>query len=280
MERHAKRRPDAPYSPDDWPPHPDHGRYWCGGEDGYHVAASLPQVERALKILDALTKALVKSGFRVLVKEPDRRNRNDRAESRLIAEKSGEQLHYRMWESYSRRYYTAKEHAAAKKESRYLGSVEYIPNGTFVLELTGAEYRIEQMFRETKTRTLDLELPDIVTKFLEAVPRQKALREERLAQERAWQEAAQRRREEENRIREEKTQVESLLEEAGHARRFAELRSYLDAVEREAMQDGGITDAGRKWLVEARRLIERYDPMLVRLGPSPAVRDENDSQGD
>ena len=275
MERHAKRRPDAPYSPDDWPPHPDHGRYWCSGEDGYQLCVSLPQVERALGILDVLTKALTKQGFRISIKEPEHRSRHDRGQSRLVAEKKGEELHYRMWESYSQRRYTAKEQADAQRASRYIGKVEYIPNGTFVLELSGSEYRIQQTFRETSTKTLDQDLATIVTAFVDAVPRQIALREERLEEERARQQEAHRRWQEENRIRQEKQLVESLLDEASRARRFAELRGYLDAIEREAVTTGGVSDVGRKWLEEAQRLIDLYDPMQARLGPKPIACTQN-----
>lgn len=277
VERHAKRRPDAAYSPDDWPPHPDHGRYWCSGEDGYHLCVSLPEVNRALEILDVLTKALTKQGFRISIKQPEHRNRHDRGESRLVAEKKGEELHYRMWESYSQRRYTAKEQAEAERARQYIGKVEYIPNGLFALELSGTEYRIQQTFRETNTKTLDQDLSNIVTAFVDAVPRQIALREERLEEERARQEEAHRRWQEENRTRQEKQLVENLLHEASRARRFAELRGYLDAIEREAVTTGGLSDVGRKWLEEARRLIDLYDPMQARLGLSNANNPDNDN---
>lgn len=190
-------------------------------------------------------------------------------------EKKGEELHYRMWESYSQRRYTAKEQAEAQRASRYIGKVEFIPNGLFALELSGAEYRIQQTFRETNTKTLDHDLANIVTAFVDAVPRQRSLREVRLEEERARQEEAHRRWQEESRIRQEKQEVENLLDEASRARRFAELRSYLKAVEREASAGGGVTDAGRKWLEEARRLIELYDPLQARLGPKPIAGKQN-----
>lgn len=272
VERHAKRRPGAPYPSGDWPPHADHGRYWCGGEDGYPLLISLAQVERVLGILDGLTKGLIREGFLVVVREPDHPNRHDRSQPRLAAEMKGERLHYRLYESYSQRRYSAKEQAEAKKASRYIGRVEYIPNGTLVFELSGSEYRIKQTFRETNAKTFDLDLPTLVNAFVDAVLRQKALREERLAEERARQVEASRRWQEEHRLRQEKEQVEALLDEASRARRFAELRSYLATVEREATQGGGMTAEGRTWLDEARRLVEMYDPLQIRLDSADASR--------
>lgn len=268
IERHAKRRPGAPYVSGDWPPREDHGRY-CGGGDneGYHLVVSFAALDRALALLDTVTKALGKQGFRFSHSKPDTRGHYQRGPSGLIAEKNGEQFHYYLREGYSQRVRSATELAAARKAGEYPTSREYLPNGSFSFELSGSEYGIARTFRDTRSTKLEGALGTIVATIVDAVSRQKAARDAREADELARREAEHRRWVEAERIRKEKAEVEKLLEEATRAKRFAELREYLDTVERAALRAGGISESGQEWLTESRRLVELYDPMQLRLGP-------------
>lgn len=276
VARHAKRRPDAPYIPGDWPPTADHGRYWCAGGDGYHLAVSFAALERALGILDTLTKALATQGFKFLVAEPEQRGHYRRGMTGLIATKDDEQLHYFLREGYNRRERTAKELAEAKKASEYLARYENLPNGSFTLELTGTEYGVNETFRDSKSAKLETQLGRVIAFLVDAVPRLKELRAAREAEERASQERERRRWEEQERIRREKEQVEALLKEAARAREFELLREYLDRIERLALRNGGVREDGSKWLAEARRLVELYDPTQARLGQRSPSEDDDD----
>ncbi len=84
IKRHAARRPGTPWLPSDGlPTYDDHGRYVCIGEDGYHLTCSFDVLERALVILDTITRALARSGFTFAFKKDDNRHDYSRALSWL-----------------------------------------------------------------------------------------------------------------------------------------------------------------------------------------------------
>lgn len=275
IARHAKRRPNAPYVSGDWPPHDDHGRFTCGGSDGFSLTVSFAVLDRALLILDVLAKALAKQGFRFEFAEPEDRNFAHQRLSGLLATNEGERLSLHLREGYTRRERTAKELAAAEKAHQYLPKYEHQPNGSLTLEVQGQEYGIKETFRDGKKENLELQLGRIVAAFVDAVPRQKRLRAEREQALQAQREAEHRRWVERERIREEEAHVEKLLSEAERARRFQVLRGYLNRLERTTLRDGAISDQGRKWLERARELVDAYDPAMERLGRSPSGSEED-----
>jgi hypothetical protein len=282
VERHARKRPNAPYIPGDWPPHDDHGRYCCNGDGGFHVTVSLQTLDRALRLVDALAKTLGKHGFRFEHKTGEKRGYERQTTAGLVAEKSSEQFHFHLREGYSRREYSAKELLEAKRENRYIGKYDYSPNGKLAFEFGGTEWGIAETFQDTKKVTLEAELGRIVATFVDAVSRQAALRQAREEAARLQREAEHLRWLERERVRKEEEQVERLLAEAERARKFQMLREYLDLLERQTLRNGEISEQGRAWLVEARRLAGArlagaYDPAMKRLGQDSGHEDTDES---
>jgi len=128
IERHVKRKPGAALLPDGWPPSGQHDRYSFGGNDGYRMTVSFDVLERALKLLDTLVKALVEQGFRVgFEKRRMSQARDERPE--LTVTKADDRFHFLLREGYSRHEHSAKELLEAKQERRYLSAYRYSPNG-------------------------------------------------------------------------------------------------------------------------------------------------------
>jgi len=275
IARHAKRRPDAPYVYGDWPPRAEHGRYECSSEEGFPVIASFEAFPRALAFLDALAKALVKQRFRLEVVECIDPIYTNRKSMRLMAIKEDERFSFKLREGYTRRERSAKERAAAEKSKTYLSRQETQPNGNLTFELGGQERGINETFRDDRKSKLEDELGRIVAAFVDAVPRQKELRIERIQREREQRDAERRCYEERERIRQEEALVEKLLEEAERAQKFLVLREYLDRLERTALREHAISEEGRAWLDRARMLITKYDPAQARLNRPGSETDDD-----
>ncbi len=265
VARHANRRRDAPHVPGDLPPQEDHGRFHCGGADGFPITVSFTALDRALTLLDALAKALAKQGFRFEGVEPESRRNRRPEQTGLRAVKDGERFGFRLREGYTRRERSAQELAAAQNAHRYVTAYEMQPNGSLTFELGGQEDGISEVFRDGRKRKLEAELGRIVAAFVDAVPRQKKLRAAKEKAEKERCEAEHRRSVERERVRKEERLVEKLLAEAQRARKFQVLREYLDRLERATLRASGISDEGRKWLEQARALIDSHDPAQVRL---------------
>jgi hypothetical protein len=261
----AKRLPGEPCDLRDAPPHDEHGRYRCPTGDGFPVVLSLAEVERALRLLDSLVKALVKEGFRFDVHKANERAPQCLSIRGLVAVKEGEQLGFSLREGYNRRERTGKELLDARNDHRYVLRVEDVPNGGFTFELVGDEAGINEIFRDDRKGKLESELGRIVATFVDAVPRQKILRAEREAVEQARQEQERQTSLERDRVRREKELLEAVLGEAENARRFGILKSYLEQLDQGVLRGGAISAEGAQWLSRVRALVATYDPADKRL---------------
>ena len=272
LARAAKvRKAGRSLQADEWPPWEDHGRLHCTAAEGYSLTVSLAVLDRALRILDAIAKALERQGFRFLDVDavPQRAGKTGNLGSYVV--KDNERLHFWCREGYSRRTRTAAELAEAERAHMYVGKCEYLPNGRLVIEMEGEEYGLGAIFRESAGVRLENDLGRVVAAFVDAVPRQRALREAREANERERRLAERRAWEERERVRKEKEALEALLLEAERSRRFQVLGEYLDQLERTVREEDEVSPEGQAWLAEMRALIDRYDPARRRLrGESPA----------
>ncbi len=123
-----RRKAGTSFGAADWPPADDNGRYRCGGQDGYPLTVSLPALERALRILDALAKALESRGFRFTHVERDHQDHRTAMPPGLYVTHQDEQFRFVLREGYRRRERSAAELAEAEKAKTYLGRFESMPN--------------------------------------------------------------------------------------------------------------------------------------------------------
>ncbi len=265
VARAAKRRPGVDYGPEYWPPWEQNGRYQCGGDEGYRLTISFDALERALRFMDTLVKALTKEGFRIDVRKVDTRQTNSRQLGGLVASKDGEVFGFLLREGYTRRERTAKELAEAKRDHSYVTKYESLPNGMLTFEFIGEQWGLDRTFPDGKTIKLEAEIRRIVATFVDGVARQKAIREEREQAARESREREHREWLERDRVRKEKEMVTKFLDEANLDDRFAKARLYLTRLTAAAHQGGELTDERRAWLVRMRELLDAFDPMIERL---------------
>jgi hypothetical protein len=237
------------------------------------LTASFATLDRALAILDAIVKALVKQGFRFEQATSNDHNPQHRRLAGSLILKDSEYLSFRMREGYTRRERSTKELLEAERRKQYVTKHEYSPNGRLVLELRGQEYRVGETFRDGTKEKLEVQLGRIVATIVDAVPRQKHLRAARERTELAHRAAEHQRWLEQERVRSEMERIETLLAESERARQFRILRCYLSRLERTVLRDGVLSEGQAKWLSESRALLDAYDPTAERLGRAPKRTD-------
>jgi hypothetical protein len=221
--------------------------------------ASLP---RALRIMDALVKALGARGMPLRI-EPD-------GKRRTCLTLQGRVLAIRLVENTSRteREPTKEERQEIKKYGHtYLPDrYSYQHTGALKLGILGNySDELQKVVADGKHQRVEQFLNEFVVKIeAEAVRRKR--HEEHLERQRLlWEEQARRRREREEKQRKEMERLEALEEEAHNWKRAEDIRAYVAAVEaKEARDDGSIELASElgQWIAWARHKADWIDPIL------------------
>jgi hypothetical protein len=226
------------------------------------IAVSEASLPRALRIMDALVKALDARGMPVRI-EPDGKRYS-------YVTLQGEKLAIRLVESTSRteRGPTAEERQYEKK----YGYV-YLPNkysyralGTLKLGAIGSYgSELKNAVADGKHQRVEQRLNDFVVKLEAEAVRRKRHAEHLERQHRFWEEQERIRREREERQRKEVERLKGLEQEAGNWRRAEAIRAYVAAAEAKQIQERRAVDADSKfglWLVWARHKADWIDPLI------------------
>lgn len=221
--------------------------------------ASLP---RALRILDALVKALDARGMHLRI-DPD-------GKRRTCLTLQGQVLAIRLVENTSRteREFSEKERQDIKKygytylPNRYL----YQQTGALKLGIIGSYYdELQKVVSDGKHQRVEQHLNEFVVKLeAEAVHRKR--REEHLEQQRRlWEEQERQRHEREERERKEIERLKALEEEARDWKRAEDIRAYVAAMEAKATRAHGSIELDSElgqWIVWARHKADWIDPLV------------------
>lgn len=235
----------------------DNGRYVCRASEGFSATFSLAVVPRGLLFVDALAKALEAEDFRLQVNS-ERRS--------LEATKQGEGVGFRIWESYSRREVAAAEVEKRRSAGEWARDFEYVGNGRLVLEISGREWGTSKTWRDGKKDKLENHLADIVAAFVELVPLQTRLREDRARKEAERQERERVNAQKRWREAEERREFEELIAESAKSDTLLRLARYLDEVEKSAKEEAGeLPAASAAWLAKMRARLAASDPFGQRV---------------
>jgi hypothetical protein len=224
------------------------------------VRVSKASLARALRILDALFKALEARGATVQL--------DPQHEHRSCVKIGAETITFRVEEEFTR-----QDHVPTKTDKPYLTPKwDHVATGNLTFHIDEWADGVRKTWRDGKTRRLEDLLPDILKGFLVIA---EALRTRRVAREReeqARKEAEARQAELERQRREEAARRQTLEDQVNCWVMSRNLRTFLDAVEDEARNRGVSaspdTDFGR-WLAWARQHADRLDPVQVILQPAP-----------
>lgn len=219
--------------------------------------ASLP---RALRIMDALVKALIARGMPLRI-EPD-------GNRRTCLTIQGQVLAIRLVENTSRieREPTKEERQEIKKYGHtYLPNrYSYQPTGALKLGILGHN-ELQKVVADGKHQRVEQFLNEFVVKLEAEAVRRKRHEEHLERQRRHWEEQARRRREREEKQRKEMERLKALEEEAHNWKRAENIRAYVAAVEAKAAREDGNIEVGSElgqWIAWARHKADWIDPIL------------------
>jgi len=235
--------------------------------------ASLP---RALRIMDALVKALDARGMPLRVTELD-------GKQRCCVTFQGQALAVRLVENMSRteREPTARERDEIKKYGRtYLPDrFSYHPTGTLKLGIIGNYYdELQKVVSDGKHQRIEQCLNEFVVKVeAEAVRRKREL-EHRERENRRWEEQARLRREREEKRQKEIERLKTLEEETRNWKRAEAIRAYVAAAETKVTREHGSIGSDSEfgqWIAWARHKADWIDPLVNTKCP---VLDDDDNE--
>jgi hypothetical protein len=235
------------------------------------VTVSPAQIDRALRLLDTLVKALEARGFPVKV--------TDGEHPRTVARVLGEDIGFQLYEEVDRH----EREPTQEEWERSLGPFSrertfYVqtPSGKLALHITDGT-GLRRTWTDRSDRRVEGFLNAFVVGLVGAAETVKEARAEyerreqaRQEAQRQWQEQERRRWEEERLRKEEEARLAKLEAQADAWRRAQLLRQFLAAVRAEAeARDGQIVPGGEleRWLAWVARKANTLDP-LPRLPPN------------
>jgi len=174
----------------------DHGVVASFGPDLFSVAVSPSQVDRSIRILNAVARASTERGFSA-----------ERGKNSACLLVNGEQLDFLLSEKVNREPHketAAETERAAREKKRWPSDLayrpwwmpqwDYSPSGLLVLELQDQHHSgLRRIFRDGKRQQLEDLLNDFLAAAVAYAAAEKAWREEHERQRREWNEQEQRR---------------------------------------------------------------------------------------
>ncbi len=226
---------------------------------------------RALRIMDALLKALDHRGF---------------AASTAVGKDSattisvlGETLAVSIEENVKQKEHQVTPAEERKRErdryfSLYIPRYDFIPTGALSLRVKNVwSNGVRTTWSDGKVQRVENCLNAFIIGLIKAAVQTRAHRLERERWEQEWQERMRQREEAERRQREEKEQLEKLLTDAENWQRSQLIQAYVDAVRAAATRKhGGVPPELDQWLAWAAEQAERLDPLRRSLASIPEGR--------
>lgn len=228
-------------------------------------------LDRALRIMDALIKALESRGINVSISEE-----GNRATSVSVL---GETLQFGIEETLNR---TERELTKAQKKEKEKYAwlynrpqYDYSPSGSLVLKIKSSEGRgFRRTWSDGKKQRVEDALNSFIVGLIKAAEAIKAERLERERWKREWQEKERQREEMARLRREEEERLQSLDKQVVGWHKSRQIRAYIEAVRQAAIQKHGQIAEGSQldqWLTWANQQADRIDPLSEN---SPSTLDE------
>jgi hypothetical protein len=239
------------------------------------VRVGRQSVGRAMRLMDALIKALEARGSTVTVVERDRTHQT-------CVKILDETIEIELREGLNRRekQFTAAELREREKYPwlRDHKEYEFYPSGNFVFTILGYYGEgLRKVWSDGKRQRLENCLNSIIAGLGAAAEGEKALRLKREQRERERQEEQRRRWEEEERRRKEEEKIKHLEKLAANWNQSRRIREFLSEVEKAAAESPAKkTDNLSDWLFWAHAYADSIDPIHLTFGS--AARPENDNK--
>lgn len=241
---------------------PDYKMGWlvARGAETLDIRVCRDSVDRALRIMDALIKALEERGFPVNLKNEEGYSTFVQVNEEKLAIGLDELLRFK------------------KSGDEWTGGDEryaYLPSGRLTLKIRSAEYMgCRYQWRDGVRLKLEDCLNAFVIGLQDAAELERTRRLEREELDRRFREERARAEELRKRQRDEMARLQQLETEVSNWRKAQEIRAYVSAVESDAVASDGSIEPGSdlaNWISWARSHADRFDPLAE--GP-PSVLDE------
>jgi hypothetical protein len=224
----------------------------AGSASVLNIKVSPEQLDRALRILDAVIKGIESQGLEILI--------SDSGTSVMVEEI---QVFFSLTEELE-----AKPREPTKWE-RDIGRTEvytYVPSGNLLLsidqpEVTGAR----KNWRDGK-KPLESNLAHFVVRLIEYGALAKKQEEERQERQRRWEEQRRQEAERQRRAWEEKEKFSKLMTIIQNWQQSEQIRQFADAVEKKLRENPDFT-VDEEWLAWVRKQADRIDPLLPKPAP-------------
>lgn len=217
-----------------------------GRREGLNIRVGPNSVDRALKIMDTLIKALEVKGAKVSIVK------KDYYKNSTCVNLSGVSLEFDIYE---------KTNIIKKGQDKFdYNQLDYIPNGELVLRIKNT-YGTRSEWGDGKRKKLESLIDSFIEGLYAAVAKEKELQKER----NKWKED-QKRTEEVERLRGiEQERVNNLEKEALCWQKSQIIRSYVEAATKAYIQNNGNIEAGsefKNWENWAKQQADYLDPLL------------------
>ncbi len=235
-------------------PNTDRYKRCYGGRGCLNISVSKGSIHRALRIMDALIKALSSRGYQV----------SQGSEYREVTSVNidGEEFNFRIQES-------SKEIPASNlgEEDRlysYGRMYDYIPTGKMTLQITNF-YHGDKCVKDSKTQRVEDKLNSFILMLVKAAEYEKNWRIEREIERREDEERMRVEREIQQKREQEQQMTKELFENAATWNKCVLARDYIEAVQSntDKESDGGEMDSWVLWANQQVDMVEsRLRPLL------------------
>lgn len=234
------------------------GRLVCNKAGCFHVSVSENLVERAINLLDALTKGLEYSGFKI------KSVIDDKSSNLVVAIKDNEYISIHVAEGY--KYQISK----SSKEMTILDKLLYgnkipQPTGKLTITLTALETKIVRSWIDSTT-FIESKLTAIISGFNELISLQKQRRIQNEIRKVQRAENAARFKEIESKRYVEKSIYDEVMKEAQTFKAHMELEAYLNYLELQYLeQNVKVKAQALSWIAMARKISQSSNPVPNRM---------------
>jgi hypothetical protein len=237
-------------------------------------------LDRVLRIMDALIKALEKRGSDVSIVKEDEHNPYSRFKTSVSV--LGERLDFSLRESFQQTDHipppSGRKGGSTFSSFHYAPKYDYKPSGRFSLMINGyIGTGVRANWSDGKKQQLEDCLNSFVIGLINAAVATKAQRIERERWERERRESEQRREEMARLRRKEEARLQSLEKEVESWQKSKNIRAYIEAVKEVGVRKHGEIAPGSQldqWLSWAHQQADHLDPLAEHPSSDLNKKDE------
>lgn len=238
------------------------------------ISVSKNSTDRAYRILNQFIRTLEELNCNVIVDEKD---------GLSYAIVRNEKLQLSLTEPNKRIQHviTPQEEARQAKDKYFTPpKYDYVNSGEFTFTLN-SPFVSKRDYRDTKTKSLESQLREIIIDLFEASERIRLARVEREREEERRRQEAERRHRLAQLQQEEMEDVEALENEISDWHKAARIREYVAAVEKalEKEADQEVRESTLKWIKWAKDKADWYDPIIDKEDPVLGKRNHSEKEG-